>query len=347
MEKCIYCGSFNSIKRGFRKNKFECLQRFQCNECGKNFTKKKLNQKSYPAKAIVQALSFYSQGFTLKQAAEKANKRFSLSMQPQTIHVWVKEFAGICSFHRLRKKALKKFEAGKMVFKKRLQHSQTYRFQLHKAKLELLNKELPERKFNALKSYLESVSGKGFPHHVFRVSDAELEQRASRIKGELLKAKKLEKENLANKLAELALSACFNNYKRHSFVQDFIVANDSVSVAAEVPVYLTGDDIAYYKKRGFSFDFRNYRTPITGHIDLLQVRNGLIHILDYKPEAMKIKPVEQLVVYALALASRTKLAVRDFKCAWFDEKNYFEFFPLHAVYGKNSASFPERFLQIF
>jgi hypothetical protein len=38
-----------------------------------------------------------------------------------------------------------------------------------------------------------------------------------------------------------------------------------------------------------------------------------------------------LTIYTLALASRTKLAVRDFKCAWFDDKNYCEFFPLHAV----------------
>lgn len=41
-----------------------------------------------------------------------------------------------------------------------------------------------------------------------------------------------------------------------------------------------------------------------------------------------------LAIYALALASRTKLAVRDFKCAWFDEKHYFEFSPLHAVRKK-------------
>jgi ATP-dependent exoDNAse (exonuclease V) beta subunit len=69
-----------------------------------------------------------------------------------------------------------------------------------------------------------------------------------------------------------------------------------------------------------------------GHIDILQIRNGLIHILDYKSEADKTNAVNQLTIYALALASRTKLAVKDFKCAWFDEKNYFEFYPLHAVY---------------
>jgi hypothetical protein len=60
----------------------------------------------------------------------------------------------------------------------------------------------------------------------------------------------------------------------------------------------------------------------------------LIHILDYKPEAEKVNAVNQLTIYALALASHTKLAVKDFKAAWFDDKSYYEFFPLHAVYEK-------------
>lgn len=43
---------------------------------------------------------------------------------------------------------------------------------------------------------------------------------------------------------------------------------------------------------------------------------------------------------ALALASRTKLAVKDFKCAWFDSNNYYEFFPLHAVYELKKRRLP-------
>jgi hypothetical protein len=34
----------------------------------------------------------------------------------------------------------------------------------------------------------------------------------------------------------------------------------------------------------------------------------------------------------LALSRLTGLRLYDFKCAWFDEDNYFEFFPLHVVY---------------
>ena len=87
------------------------------------------------------------------------------------------------------------------------------------------------------------------------------------------------------------------------------------------------------------------KTPITGHIDILQIRNSLIHILDYKPEANKTNPIEQLTIYALALDSRTKLDLKSFKCACaeksfgisgmleifdfkqFDENFYHEFFP--------------------
>jgi hypothetical protein len=36
----------------------------------------------------------------------------------------------------------------------------------------------------------------------------------------------------------------------------------------------------------------------------------------------------------LALASRTRLPLKLFVCAWFDEKDYFEFYPLQAVYPK-------------
>jgi hypothetical protein len=48
-----------------------------------------------------------------------------------------------------------------------------------------------------------------------------------------------------------------------------------------------------------------------------------------------------LVVYALAFASRTRLPVKALKCAWFDEKDYFEFFPLQAVKAKSAQAWPE------
>jgi hypothetical protein len=75
--------------------------------------------------------------------------------------------------------------------------------------------------------------------------------------------------------------------------------------------------------------------PITGHIDFLQLRSGFLPILDYKPEARKEKhAVMQLTIYALALSRRSSLPDKAFKCARFDECDYFEFFPLPAIYPR-------------
>lgn len=60
-----------------------------------------------------------------------------------------------------------------------------------------------------------------------------------------------------------------------------------------------------------------------------------MHILDYKPQdkdKRRIKPVTQLTLYSLMLSRLTGLRLFDFKCAWFDENTYCEFFPLHMVY---------------
>ena len=67
---------------------------------------------------------------------------------------------------------------------------------------------------------------------------------------------------------------------------------------------------------------------ITGHIDFVQVRNGAIHILDYKPDARTNKPIAQLAIYALALTRLVpSLRLFDIKCAWFNEHEYCEIFP--------------------
>ncbi len=60
-----------------------------------------------------------------------------------------------------------------------------------------------------------------------------------------------------------------------------------------------------------------------GHIDFLQVRNGAVHILDYKPDARTNKPIAQLTIYALALTRLVPgLKLFDIKCAWFNEHHY-------------------------
>ena len=113
-----------------------------------------------------------------------------------------------------------------------------------------------------------------------------------------------------------------------------MITNDSTTIAVEIPVYLTKDDITYFISKGFKLNLLNQKTPITGHIDILQIRTSLIHILDYKPNEKN--PINQLTIYALALASRTKLDLKSIKCAYFNKNIYYEFFPLHVVYKKNN-----------
>jgi ATP-dependent exoDNAse (exonuclease V) beta subunit len=95
-----------------------------------------------------------------------------------------------------------------------------------------------------------------------------------------------------------------------------------VTVAIEVP--------SLEREHGIELVPRDGRAEraITGHIDFLQVRNGAVHILDYKPDARTNKPIAQLGIYALALTRLIPgLKLFDIKCAWFNEEEYCEFFP--------------------
>jgi transposase-like protein len=332
---CPNCNSKHVIKKGIRKNVLQETQLYHCKQCSKTFSPQLIKKVKYPPKIILKAISFYNRGYTQKAVSKEIAKRYHIKIPQTTISEWINRFKDSCRFIRLREQAVKMYKPEEMIFTVSLQHSQIYKYQLHRTKLELVKSELPEQKFFLLKAYLEKITTEKFPHHIFQPKREELNEltRSSQIKFDILKFIKLEKQNLANKLAELGLMLAKTNKERHQAVQNFMLINDSVTIATEVPVYLTQDDISYFKSKGFTFGFENYRTPITGHIDILQIRNGLIHILDYKPEAEKINAVNQLAIYALALASRTKLAVKDFKCAWFDDKHYYEFFPLHAVYS--------------
>jgi hypothetical protein len=251
----------------------------------------------------------------------------------------------------LRKQAIKLYSPKNIIKKQALNHIQPYTFKHHRAKLDIITKENPL--FMALKVYINKINSNDFPHHIFtynkNTNKENNEQRASQLKFSHLNIKIISKANQSNELAKLALNLAKNHNERHQEIQDFMLINDSTTIAVEVPIYLTNWDAGYYRNQnGFIFPLNNYTTPITGHIDILQLRNGLLHILDYKPEAGKVHPIEQLTIYALALWRKLNLPLYYLKCLtceareetrspchWFDENNYFEFFPLHAVYEKS------------
>ncbi len=331
--QCPKCTSKNIVKKGIRKNKLQSIQQYQCKSCNYIFTQNKSKNTTYPITIILKAISNYNLGHTLQQTKEKLNIEATLP----AISLWLKKYKEICTYSRLRKEAVKLYSPKNIILEKSLNHIQPYTFKYHKAKLDILIKENP--KFSAIKSYIEKINQKEFPNHIFTynktTNNANNSQRASQLKFNHLNIKIINKTNQSNELAKLALNLAKNNNDRHQAIQNFFLLNDSTTIAAEIPIYMTNWDAGYYRnQKGFIFPLNNYTTPITGHIDILQIRNGLIHILDYKPDADKIRPIEQLTIYALALSRKLNLPLYHFKCAWFDENNYYEFFPLHAVYEK-------------
>lgn len=83
-----------------------------------------------------------------------------------------------------------------------------------------------------------------------------------------------------------------------------MLANDTATLACEVPVYLYSREagkFGFFKDSGLDFN-----QGVTGHIDLVELRFGYVHLLDFKPPAAKEKyAMAQLFLCALALSVRT------------------------------------------
>jgi transposase-like protein len=352
---CPFCDGRRIIKRGLRKNSFRHLQIYWCRDCQKYFSSLAgLKGVKYPPRLIARALCLYNLGHSQEQAARRIASENRVTVPRRTISDWISGYRSITTFHRLRTAAIREFGQD-MLQERTLDHQQVYQYKVHLFKLALTADAVPRDVAAKVKSYLLSVF-ENFPDDLFQEDrTGDLEQqgasankripeppapiaatRSSKSRFETLPLARIERQNLANDLAALGLLLARKTRERHPSVQDFMLANDSSTIACEVPVYLTRDEIAYYKSIGFFIALPESSMPITGHIDVVQARNGFIHLLDYKPKARDIDPVNQLVVYALAFASRTRLPVKAFKCAWFDEKDYFEFFPLQAVKAKNA-----------
>lgn len=350
---CPYCSSQKFQKRGFRQKKRERVQLYFCQNCSRTFTAHATRGKHYPLSVMLDALSIYHLGYSLEATCRIVDERLhgtggNGTIQPSTLADWLSEFAELLPFTRMREFAMKRYAPKDMVAVSTLVHQQLYRYRFHRAKAYLcINEEYQHRKFAPVREFLEAVPSE-CPHHYFstglRASEAPLTFSKTQmiVRG---------KTNYATRMAAFVLQSVKERKGRHEAIQKFFLACDSVTVATEVPVYITRDDMLHMKSQlGFEIfrkkdsiaSLQNDDTAaipklITGHIDILQIRNGQIHILDYKPNAEKEKPIEQLTLYAMALSRLTGLRLFEFKCAWFDEKDYFEFYPLHVLHKTKKA----------
>lgn len=340
--RCPYCNSLRLIKKGTRQKKLERIPLLRCRACGRTFAPgpRAVRNKTYPVNEILEALTLYDRGNTLEETAAKISSRHGHAVAPSTISRWLSQHPSLTTYHRLRDRGRRLFTPTQVIRSHKLYHRQVYEFAYHRAKLAFLRDgSLDEKRagtrfstarFAALADFLESVPT-ACPHDLFRRDEA---ARGSQLDPAFLHDGPgrivMSRRNAATETAALVLPTVGTNYERHPKLQKFMLANDSVTVAVEVPIWLAERDIVAIERRwGVTLAPRTGSEPrvITGHIDFLQVRNGAIHILDYKPDARTNKPFAQLTIYALALSHLTGIPLFDFKCAWFNETDYCEFFP--------------------
>jgi transposase-like protein len=334
-ERCPHCGSKRLIRKGTRRKRLEIVQLWQCKLCWRVFTPApaKLRYKSYPLRIILDGVTFYNLGYSLAQAAAKVKSRHGYAIAPSTLASWMAEHRDLTAYSRLRDQAHTEFTPAQTIRSRKLYHRQVYGFAYHRPKLALLRESPQHRRFAPLADFLEQVPDI-CPHDLFQEGS-----RASQFPNFVSRNHLIvvEKENFATRTAALVLPTIADNRLRHEALQRFMLANDSVTVAVEIPIWLTPDDIdALEVEYGIALlPDDGPRRALTGHIDFIQVRNGAVHILDYKPDARTNKPIAQLTLYALALTRLAGLRLFDIKCAWFNGEQYCEFFPRALLAGQS------------
>ena len=239
---CPYCASRNFVKRGFRQKKLEKVQLYLCLDCHKTFTEQITKGKHYPLPVMFDAISIYNLGYSLEQTCRIVNRRAGSLLTASTLSNWLNETKTLCRFERLREYAIKKYSPKDMVVMTTLAHAQLYRYRFHRAKCDLiLQDDFKNRRFGTVQEFLESVPGE-CPHQYFQEGLRASEAPLTFSKTQMIVRSK---QNYATQLATFVLQSVKDRKLRHEALQKFMLANDSVTVATEIPVYLTRDDIEH------------------------------------------------------------------------------------------------------
>jgi len=315
LPNCPHCHTKQYvIRNGLRRSKYKEVQRYKCRNCMQTFLTEPLRYSTYPPEIIISAISKYNLGATITQTKKFIHRKFKTKVPKSTIQSWLKRYENICTFTTtLRKKF--DLDPNTIIRSKRFYHQQVYEFKYHTLKTNISGKTFPK-----LKSYLTSIYKVPYfiPESAFQQGP-----RCSKIRINL-KPEKISKHNNAPKMVQLALTLSKTNHDRHTQVENSFLINDTATIAIEVPIFLKPNDITLKEQSIYGLNLKN---PLSGHIDIIQVRFNNIHILDYKPDA-KISDkaaAEQVFLYALALSKRTKIPLNKFICAYFDKNDYYEF----------------------
>ena len=270
IERCIYCRGKSIRREGLRQNKYETIQLWYCKACDRVFTPRRAKGRTYPLKIILESLMLYYRGATREATIKTIRERFGLAVPPRTLSSWIADYRDLTAYARMRDAARAGFLPHRLVRSVRLHHRQVYRYCLHQGKLRALLAMPEHAAYAPVAAYLYDMLS-DCPHSLFVTED-----RASQGKMpfDLAGAPITAKHNHACRIADLVLQTVTVNKRRHDEIQRFMLLTDSVTVAVEVPIYLTPDDIAALRAiPGFDIPISGDAT-LTGHIDVLQSRSG-------------------------------------------------------------------------
>ena len=313
---CPNCSSNRQIIRyGKRHIKIGQVHVFRCTACSQNFTTRTLRYTQYPNHIILNAISTYNLGYTQLETINKINKRFKTKISQPALSTWLKRYSDICSFNYLRMKYT--IDPKEIIVKKKFYHQQVYDFKYHKLKLNISAKNYPSIKtyVNEILTSLDNILFESGPRCSSPPED--IKQTLSTNILPKIKVTRI-KINNATKIASLAGELARTSRERHNKIEDFFLINDSATIGIEVPVYLR-------PKEASAFNIP-LSEPLTGHIDILQMRRKKIHILDYKPDMTYDKFTQiQLQLYAYLLSKRANIPLTNINCAYFNENYYYQF----------------------
>jgi hypothetical protein len=94
--------------------------------------------KTYPLRVILETVSTFNLGHSLTETQRLMRGRFHRQIPERTISSWLTEYRPLATYSRLRAAGRKLYSPHLIIRSHTFHHQQVYRFQVHRAKLELL-----------------------------------------------------------------------------------------------------------------------------------------------------------------------------------------------------------------
>jgi transposase-like protein len=300
--QCPYCRSKRTKLSGIRSVRKGPVQRIKCMDCSKYFSSDPSPGTRYPLKLILHSISLYDAGHPAPFIIKEIAKRYHRTVPETTFYTWTKRYRDDLTFLKLRNRY--DLDPSTLISTRELHHQQVFPFRYHTLKLNIASKLHP-----GIKRYIGWVIS-SLPDRMFMEGP-----RASTFKMDKDLVAVETKDDVTS-LCKLALERSSHPDSAHTSVEDFFLTNDDITVCTELPVFLNPSELP-----GIGL-----RKPLTGHIDIVQVRTDGVWVLDYKPNLNDPnKYSSQMFLYREALHRRTSVPRERIHIMAFNERSSFIF----------------------